>query len=317
MLESIVSEICPEANVRMKPADTDTVEIPITRTTASAGGVSASMQVAVDLGAATHPGLVRPNNEDSYLVSRADRSLETLLTNLPAGEVPAWAAERSYGLVVADGMGGHAAGEVASHLALRTVIEHVLATADWIMRDSIENAERIEERMAQRFEAADQAVQGEARRNPRFAGMGTTMTMAVSSGRNLFLGHVGDSRAYLLRGGELRVLTRDHSFAQALADTGDISQSQVATHRMRNVLLRHVGGGSAQADICHHMLASGDQLLLCTDGLTDLVDEGPIAAILQTAATSQAACEEMVAAALAAGGKDNITVVLARFAWQT
>lgn len=301
----------------MKPTDSDTVEIQIVRPSAStAAALASSMQVAVDLGAATHPGLVRPNNEDSFLVSRAERSLETLLTNLPASEVPAWAAERSYGLVVADGMGGHAAGEVASHLALRAVVEHVLATADWIMRDVAAHAGRIEERMAERFLAADESVQHEASRNPRFAGMGTTMTMAVSCGKNLFLGHVGDSRAYLLRGGELRVLTRDHSFAQVLADTGDISQSQVATHRMRNVLLRHVGDGSAQADICHHTLASGDQLLLCTDGLTDLVDEAPVAAILQSAPTAQVACDQLLAAALAAGGKDNITVVIARYTWQ-
>jgi len=302
----------------MKPADSDTVEVQLVRPSASAAAAAlSSMQVAVDLGAATHPGLVRPNNEDSFLVSRADRSLETLLTNLPAGEIPAWAAERSYGLVVADGMGGHAAGEVASHVALRAVVEHVLATADWIMRDVAAHAGRIEERMAERFLAADESVQHEASRNPRFAGMGTTMTMAVSCGKNLFLGHVGDSRAYLLSGGELRVLTRDHSFAQALADTGDISQSQVATHRMRSVLLRHVGAGSAQADICHHTLANGDQLLLCTDGLTDLVDEAPIAAILQSAPTAQAACDQLLAAALAAGGKDNITVVIARYTWQS
>src|SRR5262245_29040773 len=96
---------------------------------------SDSMQVTVDLGAATHAGLVRANNEDSYLISRAERSLETLLTNLPAGDVPAKASEQSYGLAVADGMGGQAAGEVASRVALRAVVEHAIATADWIMRD--------------------------------------------------------------------------------------------------------------------------------------------------------------------------------------
>ena len=300
----------------MNSADSDTVEIPAVRPGASAATTEpASMQVVVDLGAATHPGLVRPNNEDSYLVSRAHRSLETLLTNLSPGEIPAWAEERSFGLVVADGMGGHAAGEVASHLALRTVVEHVLATADWIMRDLAAHADRIEERMAERFTAADEAVQQEASRHPQLAGMGTTMTMAVSSGRNLFLGHVGDSRALLLRGGKLHVLTRDHSFAQALADAGNVAQSEVATHRMRNVLLRHIGG-APKADICHYTLVSGDQLLLCTDGLTDMVDEEAIAAILQAASTAQAACDELLAAALAAGGKDNITVVLARYGWQ-
>jgi protein phosphatase len=300
----------------MNSADSDTVEIPLVRDSTVAAPQPASVQVAVDLGAATHAGLVRPNNEDSFLVARADRSLETLLTNLSAGEVPAWAAERSYGLVVADGMGGHAAGEVASHRALRAVVEHVLATADWVMRDVADHSEQIEKRMAERFAAADMAVQDEASRNPRLAGMGTTMTLAVSNGANLFLGHVGDSRAYLLRGGKLRVLTRDHSFAQALVEAGDISQEDAATHRLRNVLLRNVGGGTAQADIRHLPLENGDQLLLSTDGLSDLVAEGPIAEILQSAATAQAACDQLVSAALAAGGKDNITAVLARYAWK-
>ena len=300
----------------MNPADSDTVDLPdIRHAISAAAGGPASMQIAVDLGAATHPGLARPNNEDGYLVSRAHRSLETLLTNLPAGEIPAWAAERSYGLIVADGMGGHAAGEVASHLALRTVVEHAVATADWIMCDMDAHAGRIEERMAERFAAADEAVQQEASRNPQLAGMGTTLTMAVSCGKNLFLGHVGDSRALLLRDGKLHVLTRDHSFAQALADAGSMPQDSVASHRLRNVLLRHIGG-APKADICHHTLNSGDQLLLCTDGLTDLVPEAPIAAILQAAPTAQAACDQLVAAALAAGGKDNVTVVLARFAWK-
>jgi serine/threonine protein phosphatase PrpC len=301
----------------MEPADSDTVEFQAVARSASATAPAlTSLQVAVDLGVATHPGLVRPNNEDSYLVLRADRSLETLATNLSVGEIPTSTSERSYGMVVADGMGGHAGGEVASHIALRAVAEHVLATADWIMRDVADHAGRIEERMSERFLAADQAVQDEAERSPRLAGMGTTMTMAVSSGKNLFLGHIGDSRAYLLRGAELCVLTRDHSFAQALADTGTISQSQVATHRMRNVLLRHIGGGSAEADVCHHTLASGDQLLLCTDGLTDLVSDTQIAAILESAATAQVACDQLVAAALEAGGKDNVTLVIARYLWQ-
>jgi protein phosphatase len=301
-----------------KSADSDTVEMPAIGSTGSGAAAAgpASVQIAVDLGAATHPGLVRPNNEDSYLVSRADRSLETLLTNLSAGEIPAWAAERSYGLVVADGMGGHAAGEVASHVALRTVIEHVLATADWIMRDAAAHQRRIEERMADRFVAADAAVQEQAHEHPQLSGMGTTLTMAVSSGVNLFLGHVGDSRAYLLRGGRLCVLTRDHSFAQTLADAGSISASKVATHPLRNVLLRHIGGGAAKADLRHLTLESGDQLLLCTDGLTDLVAEPAIAEILQAAPSAQVACDQLVAAALAAGGKDNVTALVARYAWQ-
>jgi serine/threonine protein phosphatase PrpC len=299
----------------MNSAQSDTVEIPAGGTSASTDPPPATVQVAVDLGAATHQGLIRANNEDSYLVARADRSLELLLTNLPPGEVPAWTAERSYGLVVADGMGGEAAGEVASRLALRAVIEHVLATADWVMRDAGAHRAQVEERIAERFVVADQAVHAEADRNPQASGMGTTMTLAACIGANLFLGHVGDSRAYLLRGGRLQVLTHDHSFAQALADSGVISQEEVAHHRMRNALLRNLGGKNTHADLRYLRLASNDQLLLCTDGLTDMVENDAIRDILLSAITAQVACDQLIAAALAGGGRDNVTVLLARFAW--
>jgi protein phosphatase len=300
----------------MSSADPDPVEISNIRSTASAVTAEpASAQVSVEFGAATHPGLVRPNNEDSYLITRAERSLETLLTNLPPSDIPTWAAERSYGLVVADGMGGAAAGEVASQFALRTVVEHVLSTADWIMRDAAAHSIRIEARIADRFAAADKAIQEQISRHPNWFGMGTTMTLALSYGSNLFLGHVGDSRAYLLRDKQLKELTHDHTFAQALADMGSISQQEAAAHRLRNVLLRDLGGSRAQPDVRHLSLESNDQLLLCTDGLTDLVPTPTISNILQAAPSAQAACDELVAAALAAGGKDNVTALLARYSW--
>jgi PPM family protein phosphatase len=300
----------------MSSAHSDTVELTITRTAGMpVPAQPKSMQVAVDLGAATHAGRVRPNNEDSYLVARADRSLEMLLTNLPPGDVPGWAAERCYGFAVADGMGGEAAGEVASQVALRAVVENVLATADWIMRDIEAHSAQIEERLAERFAAAGEAVKEQSRTHPRWFGMGTTMTMAVSSGAILFVGHIGDSRAYLLRGGQLQSLTRDHSFAQALAETGVISPHDAARHRMRNVLLRFVGGQSSNADLRHLPLLSGDQLLLCTDGLTDMLSAAAIGKIMQAPRSAQAVCDDLVAAALDAGGKDNVTVLLARYAW--
>lgn len=272
-------------------------------------------RVAVELGAATHLGKVRRNNEDSYLVARAERSLEVLFTNLPSGDVPRWATETAYGLIVADGMGGHAAGEVASQMALRTIVERVLATPDWIMNDSASHADKIEQRMVERIAQADEAVRDEASRNPGRAGMGTTLTVAVSSGSHLLIAHVGDSRAYLFRDGNLHRLTRDQSLAQALVDQGIISQEQAGTHRMRHVLLQALGGGNIAAEVRHVTLKSGDRLLLCTDGLTEMVSEPTIQEILEAADSVDAACDALVNSALAAGGRDNVTVVLARYAW--
>ena len=287
----------------MSSAHADTDELLIVRTPDIASPARpVSMQVRVDLGAASHTGLVRPNNEDSYLVARADRSLETLLTNLPPGEIPAWAAERSFGLVVADGMGGEAAGEVASRLALRAVVEHVLATADWIMSHVAARSVEIEERIVQRFAAADEAVQDEARGNPRWTGMGTTMTLAISSGDDLFLGHIGDSRAYLLRGAAASADPRPHVRPDAGRHRRHCER-EVAVHRMRNVLLRSLGRQNARADVRHLQLESGDQLLLCTDGLTDMVAEPAIREILQTEPTAQAACDQLVARPSPPAGK--------------
>lgn len=277
----------------------------------------ASMQVVVDIGAATHPGCVRPNNEDSYLVVCACRSLETLRTSLPPGGVSIWAAERAYGLAVADGIGGQAAGEVASQLALRTIVEHVLDTADWVMRDAALHVAKIEERMAERFSAADVAVRQQARLHPLWSGMGTTLTLAASLGSQLFVGHVGDSRAYLLRGGELQIVTHDHTFVQTLQDAGVLSPEQAAVHHLRNVLLRSLGNGTAAADVHHLLLKSGDQLMLCTDGLSEMITEPAMRDIIQAATSAQAACDQLLAAAIEAGGNDNITVVMARYGWKT
>src|SRR5262245_24698236 len=132
----------------MSTADSDTV---IVNTGLQARSQPASVKVTVDCGAATHPGRVRHNNEDCYLIAGASRSLETVATNLKAGDTPLWSAERCYGFIVADGMGGQAAGEVASRLALRAVMEHALSTADWIMRDAAAHSAEIEERIVQRF----------------------------------------------------------------------------------------------------------------------------------------------------------------------
>src|SRR5207244_12785033 len=133
--------------------------------------------------------------------------------------------------------------------------------------------------------------------------------------RELFRGHGGDSRAYLCRGERLPRLTRDHTSAQALADAGLIAQEEVGTHRLRHVLTRALGASTdqAEADIERIGLADGDQILLCTDGLTEMVNDATIAVTLLGAGTAQQACQTLVEAALERGGKDNVTVVLARY----
>jgi protein phosphatase len=269
----------------------------------------------VDLAALTNPGLVRGANEDHYLVLRFGRSLETLATNLRPEQVPARAEEVGYGLLVADGIGGAAGGEFASRTALGTLVTLALQTPDWVLGTRPEDTERVMRRFADRYSRIHTALRHEIDDDPRLAGMGTTMTLACSLGATAVIGHVGDSRAYLLRGGALLQLTCDHTLVQAMVDSGQLAAAKAARHPLRHVLTCSLGGSEhgGKGDFQHVQLADGDQLLLCTDGLTNLVDDATIAAVLGGAASARQACEGLVAAALRKGGKDNVTVALARY----
>jgi protein phosphatase len=298
----------------------DTDEYPaLTSPTDALSLQSGSRTAQVELAARSDQGHVRPNNEDHFLVLRFHRALETLLTNLPDGLVPVRAAEVGYGMVVADGMGGMAAGEVASREAIRTLINLALATPDWVLRGGEPEMERVMERMADRYQRVNAILREEAQANPKLAGMGTTMTLACSLGHDLILTHVGDSRAYLVRGGQLHLLTHDDTLVQELVDRGIVHPEQAATHLFRHVLTRSLGGGGGeiQAQTRRITLADQDQLLLCTDGLTDMVDTWTIGSTLRSAPSANDACQALVTQALQNGGKDNVTVVLARYRFVT
>jgi PPM family protein phosphatase len=302
--------------MKEKPITGDTAEFPAAGTLAGDPWPdTGSARVQVELAALSHQGLVRANNEDHYLVVRFGRALETVLTNLPADQVPARAEEVGYGLVVADGMGGTAAGEVASRMAIRTLVSLALHTPDWILSTAEQETERVMERMAERLRSVGAALRDQGRGDPSLAGMGTTMTLACSLGARLVIGHIGDSRAYLFRGGGLHQLTRDHTLVQSLVDAGCLTAEEAAIHPFRHRLTRSLGGRGDPyaADLQRAWLSDRDQLLLCTDGLTEMVDNATIGHVLGGAATADEACQTLVALALDNGGKDNVTVALARY----
>jgi PPM family protein phosphatase len=274
-----------------------------------------SSKVHIDLAALSDPGKVRERNEDHFYVARGGRHATTLVTNVPAADIPSHFEETAYLLVVADGMGGHAGGDVASRLAVATLINIILHAPDWIMRLDDEHAERLMDRAVARYRVVHEALRERARLDPQLKGMGTTMTAAYSLGRDLFITQVGDSRAYRFRDGILQLLTRDQTQAQMLADEGLIRQQDVARHRLRHVLTSALGGSHSQvrAEIERSTLADGDRLLLCSDGLTDMVEDAEIADVLRHEVRSEEACRLLVDRALANGGKDNVTVVLARY----
>jgi protein phosphatase len=296
-------------------SDEDTVDFPAPVPPDALWPETGSSRVRVDLAAVSDRGLVREHNQDHYLLLRIGRSLETLLTNLPVNEVPAREEEVAYGLVVADGMGGRVGGEVASRLAITTLVSLALHTPDWVLGIHPRDTRRRLQRMEERWGRVQEALRQRGDREPALGQMGTTMIAAVSLGTRLVVGHVGDSRAYLFRRGQLHQLTRDHTLVQEMEDLGALTPEQAASHPLSHVLTRsfNAAADTARGDFQQAALADGDQLLLCTDGLTDMVDTDVISAVLSEAASADEACQVLLAAALTNGGKDNVTIVLARY----
>lgn len=276
---------------------------------------SVASRTKIYLGALSHTGKVRPNNEDSFLVARFRRGMHAVLTNLSPEQVPQPYGETGYVMLVADGMGGAVAGEVASRTAISELVELFIRTPDWIMRPDAERAPEVLRRMEERFGRLADALAERAKADPKLLGMGTTLTLAASLGANLIIAHVGASRAYVFRRSHLLRLTSDQTVAQLLAERGVIRPEDVATHHARRVLTGALTaeGKKAEVELHHVRLADGDQLLLCSDGLTEMVTEEEISAVLEKDERPQDACRVLVDLALEAGGRDNITVVLGRY----
>jgi len=295
------------------PSELETAEFPLPQTDERVR--PSSSLVRVDVAAQSDKGKKRDTNQDHFLVARAGRHLDTLLSNLPEGDLPARFDETGYITIVADGMGGAAGGEVASRLAITTLINIVLHVPDWILRLDEEHAQKVMRRAANYYREVNERLVTEARLKPELRGMGTTMTGTYSLGDDLFVIHVGDSRAYLYRDGILQRLTKDHTHAQMLADAGIIRPEAVGTHRLRHVLTNALGGEETEgnAEIHRMRLFDGDRILLCSDGLHDMVDDEEIAEILKLVRASKPACEALVKRALENGGKDNVTVVVAGY----
>jgi len=278
-----------------------------------------SSPVRIDVAAVTHQGHVRTNNEDHFYVSTATRTLRTMTTSLPAGDVPERADDVNYVMVVADGMGGHAAGEVASRLAISALVKLALDIPDWIFWADEDTVPEMRRRARRAVEEVGSLLIERGRQDVALQGMGSTLTSARSCGRDLLIVHVGDSRAYLFRAGKLERLTRDHTYAQMLVDAGHLSEEDAALSRFRHVLVNALGGSADQVavDIDLLRLEDGDRLLLCTDGLTDCVDDTTIAATLAGTLPSNDACHQLLQLALDGGGRDNITAIVATFEFST
>ncbi len=279
---------------------------------------ASAVKLSVESFGLTDRGLVRPSNEDQFLVATLFKALQVRQTSLPGAESK-HSSDRSHLFIVADGMGGAAAGETASALALDYVETYVLETLQWFACCRPSDEDKLLGEFTKALSQAHTQVRREAAEQPKLRGMGTTVTLAYSLNEVLFVAHVGDSRCYLLRERRLHRLTQDHTLVEEMVKSGALTPEAAATHRWRHVITSTVGGNSADVRVDVHRLhmQAGDQVLLCSDGLTNMVSDEEIVRILEAEQRPEGACGMLVALANEKGGKDNITVVLARYAPET
>jgi serine/threonine protein phosphatase PrpC len=251
------------------------------------------MSTFLNVAGQTDVGRTRPHNEDAFAIIDLANPSQRF-----AGEVDI--SGRRVLLAVSDGMGGHQAGEVASALVIQTIIQSLGARTSEPPDRALELAVR----------DANQAVRAAAAAEDK-RGMGATLTAILIDGSDAWIAEVGDSRAYLLRDGQLRQLTRDQSFVQMLVDAGAITPEEAKTSPRKNVILQAIGTAETlTAAIVRLLLRRGDRLLICCDGLSNELDDTELATLLGEA-DPVAAVAHAIAAANAHGGNDNITAIVA------
>ncbi len=235
----------------------------------------------------TDPGLARDNNEDAV------------------------AFDAQTGLcILADGMGGYNAGEVASSMASGFIKSEL---SRWLIQAGLHaNSKEVKRAMEICVQNANHSIFNAANSNPQYTGMGTTLVVGVFLGNRLIIGHIGDSRCYRLRAGVFQQMTKDHSLLQDQIDAGLITPEQALTSVNKNLVTRALGvEDSVLLDVTEHRVELGDVYLMCSDGLSDMVRDQPIADIIRSTASLEQKATLLIAAANAAGGRDNISIVLA------
>lgn len=236
-------------------------------------------------------GRVREVNEDSFCCTELSSGISLM--------------------IVADGMGGHNAGEVASGIAVRTLSQYLLERASEGM-----SGDQLAEVLQEGIQKANSDIYASSLGKSEYSGMGTTVTSAVISYDRMVVGHVGDSRAYILKDGRLKRITRDHSLVEELVMNGTITEEQAMHHPQKNIITRALGvDGIVDIDIQRVDIRAGDTVLLCTDGLTNMLEEDRIERVLVQTQNPDDAAHRLVQMANEAGGQDNVTVLLAKVAY--
>ncbi|MGB7345404.1 MAG: protein phosphatase 2C domain-containing protein [Pirellulaceae bacterium] len=263
---------------------------------------------------ATDVGRKRESNQDQFLIAKLNKSMLVSSTSLPMDtQSRLFGGEQGQLLLVADGMGGHAAGEKASSIAVDQLIRQLLNSVHWFFQVDHDCEEDFIHALKGLLQDAHRRILAESAANHSQQGMGTTLTMAHLMWPRMYVVHAGDSRCYLVRDGEARQLTTDHTLARQLVESGGLKPEEEATSRWSNVLWNVLGGradGELLAEVRRADLLPGDTIVLCSDGLHRYVDATKLAAVVEELKDPRAICDYLIQFANDAGGEDNITVVV-------
>jgi PPM family protein phosphatase len=275
---------------------------------------AAAGQLAIKAFGITDKGKVRVSNEDQFLIAELSKAMRVWQTSLPEPSRQI-SDDRAHLFLVADGMGGAEAGERASAIAVIAIEQFMLNSFKWFFGSNNAEAQRVLGQFQAAFKHADARVLEEAEQHPELSGMGTTVTMAFQLGAQLCILHAGDSRAYIYRDGELQQLTEDHTVTAEMVRNGSLRPEEAAGHRLRHVITNVIGGNEAGVKVeCLAVeLRDGDRVLMCSDGLNEMVPDEAIMATLAAEPEPEAATKQLLAQANDAGGRDNITIIVVRF----
>lgn len=261
-------------------------------------------------------GKVRDKNADRFIVGAMRRSfeIESISAELTPLQLPTDGGIAGTILVVADGIGSSEFGHEAAALAIHSIVTH-FASPLRLERSDVSLEDDIVDQFARMILASHRKLEEAVARNPEMKGMATTLTLAFVLGTRAWIAHVGDSRAYLVRGGSAMRLTKDQTVAQMLLDRGVLNERSAESSRLAHILASAVGGtGDSIPSVLSYRIAleAHDALVLCTDGLTKHVNDGTIGRVTTETASSTDACNELLRLALEGGGSDNVTVVVGR-----
>lgn len=260
----------------------------------------------------SHPGLKRAENQDHFLIASLHKALAIYGTSLPRESIPIISRPRGLIALVADGVGGSTGGQEASQTTVATITRYLTDAADLYTRLDPSSETLFLDQLKESVAKSHQALLEASGRTSGGGGMATTLTMVMIIWPKAFIVHVGDSRAYRLRDGQLELVTRDQTMAQAMVDAGAITPEQAEASHLKHVLWSAVGGREAAPEVRTLDCELTDMMLVCSDGITKHVSDEEIREHLLRLPTSEAVCRALTNLALERGGSDNITVVAGR-----